>query len=455
MRVALINPGTNPQFAVQEPLNLGFIASYLQAHDVEVMIIDELSGDDVMRSLVHYGPDIVGITATTPLIPDAYRIADWCREKGIYTVIGGVHATVLPEEALQHADIVVKGEGEIAMLDIVRNNNISGRIIQRPFIRDLDEIPPVDRRLMNMDFYLRTKDRLQETYLYFVPAHVPTAAMLTSRGCPYDCVFCHNIWRGMPYRLNSAQRVVSEMKDLIALYGVKAIFFIEDNLFLNKNRLREICTLIKQEKIDIIWGGNARVDGIDAEILAIAREAGCRQVTFGFESGSQRILDVLNKKTTVQQNKKAIELCRHAGIIPQGTLMIGNPTETREDLDETVKFVQENNIESVGVCLTTPYPGTKLWEWCRQQGRIPDQINWAELVYDRVPITVCTAVSPDELQRVKNAIERIIFLRKNTPVSFSKALCQAVFHPWRTLLVLAGVLKEPGRMSHILRRIRL
>lgn len=454
MKVALVNPGKNPKFAVQEPLNLGSIASFLLDHDVEVVIIDELAGDNVEEALVNSNPDIVGLTATTPLIMDAYRIADWCRDRGIITVIGGVHATILPDEALQHADIVVKGEGEVAMLDIVRSRANNERIMQRPYIRELDTIPPASRHLMNMDFYLRTKDRMPDTYLYFVPPHVPTAAMLTSRGCPYNCIFCHNMWRGTPCRYNSPQRVVEEVKSLISAYNVGALFFIEDNFFLNKKRVKAICTLLRQEKIDIIWGGNARVDGIDAEVLAEAKEAGCRQVTFGFESGSQKILDVLNKKTTVQQNWKAIELCRRAGIIPQGTFMIGNPTETREDIEATINFIKESGLESVGVCFTTPYPGTALWEQCRKDGIISDKLDWSQLVYDQVPIEVCSSVPFDELQKTKLAIDRITFLRKNTPLNFSEAVTHMFHHPGRFLIILASMVRKPGRLLQIARRIR-
>jgi len=359
-KVALINPGKDEKYAVQEPLNIGFIASYLEKNGIEVTIIDELAGQNVEKELDKYKPDVVGITATTPLAPDAYRIGDLCKKRGILTVIGGVHASVLPEEALQHADVVVKGEGEVAMLEIVRRGIKSG-VVSCPYIKNIDEIPPPARHLMQMDFYLHTKDRLPETYLYFVPPHTKVASILTSRGCPYNCIFCHNSWRGIPYRFNSPERVISEVKYLIEKYHIQALFFIEDNFFVNKPRVKKICELMKRENINIIWGANSRVDNIDLEILQIAKKAGCRQVTFGFESGSQKILDVLNKKTTVEQNKRAIELCNKAGIIPQGTIMIGNPTETIEDVRATQQFLKESDIKSVGICITTPYPGTQLW----------------------------------------------------------------------------------------------
>ncbi len=454
VKVALINPGRDQRFAIQEPLNLGFIASYLEKNNVEVRIIDELAGQDVKNELNTYCPDIVGITATTPLAPDAYRIADMCRKKGILTVMGGVHATVLPEEALQHVDIVVKGEGEIALLDIVRNNNINSKIISRPYIKNIDDVPPPARHLMNMDFYLRTKDRNPDSYLYFVPPNTPTASILTSRGCPYNCMFCHNTWRGTPTRYNSAERVIEEIKELIEVYGIRALFFIEDNLFANKKRLKAICEMMKQNKIDIIWGGNARVDNINLEILQIAKDAGCRQITFGFESGSQRILDILNKKTTVEQNRRAIELCNQVGIIPQGTFMIGNPTETVEDIKATKKFIEDNNIECAGICITTPYPGTKLWTWCEEQNLIPDSLKWEEFTFDKVPIHVCNTISIDELKRLESEINRICFLRKNTPLKFSELISQGLMHPYKTITMLYRILRNPSVIPSLARRIR-
>lgn len=453
VKVALVNPGKDQRFAIQEPLNLGFIASYLEKNNIEVRIIDELAGQDVEKELSTYCPDIVGITATTPLAPDAYRIADMCRKKGILTVMGGVHATVLPEEALQHVDIVVKGEGEIAMLDIVRKNNINSKIISRPYIKNIDDVPPPARHLMNMEFYLRTKDRIPDSYLYFVPPNTPTASILTSRGCPYNCMFCHNTWRGTPCRYNSAERVISEIKELIEIYGIRALFFIEDNLFANKKRLRAICKMMKQNKINIMWGGNARVDNIDLDILQIAKDAGCRQITFGFESGSQRILDILKKRTTVEQNRRAIELCNQVGIIPQGTFMIGNPTETVEDIKATIKFVEDNNIECVGITIATPYPGTQLWSWCEEQNLIPQSLNWRDFTYDKVPIRVCNTVSPNELRRLQLEFENISFFKKKTSLEFSKLVTKIFRHPDRAKTIMYRILKDPSVIPGLIRRM--
>ncbi len=400
-KISLIAPGTNPDYATQEPLNLGLLASYLEAHGVEVSIIDELAGQNIEEELKKFKPDIAGITAVTPLVPDAYRIAELCRKMGIKTVMGGVHASILPEEALQHVDTVVKGEGERALLDIVLDKTTE-RIVERPYIKNIDEIPPPARHLMQSDFYLRGRDRFPRSYLRFCPPGTKTAAILSSRGCPYACAFCHNTWRGMPCRYNSPERVLLEIRTLMEKYGVGAIFFIEDNLFVNKKRLEAICNLIIDNKINLIWGGNSRVDNIDTEILTLAKKAGCHQVTFGFESGSQRTLNFLNKQTTVEQNQRAVDLCRKVGIRPQGSVIIGSPGETTEDIRQTQDFIRRNHFEGeVGVSIATPFPGTKLWEWCVQNNRIPPSFKWSDFNYGDAPIRMCDAISPAELKRLR------------------------------------------------------
>jgi anaerobic magnesium-protoporphyrin IX monomethyl ester cyclase len=445
-RVALINPGRDRKFAVQEPLNLGFIASYLEQNGVEATIIDELAGQDVKKELGRFRPDIAGITAVTPLAPDAYRIARKCRDMGILTVMGGVHANIMIEEALEQVDIVVKGEGEIALLDIIRNDVRKG-VVTRPYIKNIDDIPPPARHLMQMDFYLRTKQRNPDTYLYFVPRKAKAAAMLTSRGCPYDCIFCHNSWKGTPYRFNSPERVVSEILGLQKDYGVRYIFFIEDNFFANKARVKKICDMIVGQKIDVIWGANARVDGINREILEIAKGAGCRQVTFGFESGSQRILDALNKRTTVEQNRKAIELCNEMGIIPQGTVMVGNPTETIEDVRATQKLLRDSDIKSVGVCITTPFPGTALWDWCKQRGLIPKDFKWSDFDYDRIAIPACDTIPPEVVKQLQ--LETSAILTDKIPLTFTEVVNRGLKQPKN----LVALVRHPSKIKKLVKRL--
>lgn len=451
-RVALINPGTDERFAVQEPLNLGYIASYLEKNGIEVLIIDQLAGQDVEKELDAYAPDMVGLTAATPLAPDAYRIAKMCKERKILTVMGGVHASVLPEEVLQHVDVVVKGEGEQAMLDVVEMGIKSG-VVSRPYIKNIDEIPPPSRHLMEMNFYMRTKDRLPYTYLYFVPPHTKTAAILTSRGCPYSCIFCHNTWRGIPFRFNSAERVLSEIKGLIRDYDIEAIFFIEDNLFANRSRLQKICELIKENHIDIMWGGNARVDNVDLETLKLVKETGCRQITFGFESGSQRILDVLNKKATADQARDAIRLCKQVGLLVNGTFMVGNPTETIEDIRATQRFIEENDIDSVGICITTPFPGTKLWTWCEEKGLIPESLDWTDFTYDKMPILACDTISPEKMKELYEETADIAAQKVSLNLFYVLNTC--LRYPVKSAIKFAKAAKRPSKIWQFIKRLKV
>jgi len=454
-KIALINPGRDEQYAVQEPLHLGFIAAYLELHGIEVCIIDELAGQDVVKELNRFRPDIAGITATTPLAQDAYRVASACRQQGILTVMGGVHASILPEEALKHVDLVVQGEGEVAMLDIVRDNEIHSRIITRPYIKNLNDIPSPSRHLMQMDFYLRVKERIPDSYLYFVPPNMRTAAIITSRGCPYHCSFCHNTWKDMPYRLKGAELVISEIQSLIDTYHIEALFFIDDHFFIDKNRLREICKLLHQQKITLMWGANSRVDHIDMETLKMVKSAGCRQITFGFESGSQRILDVLKKQTTVAQNRNAIEMCKQVGIIPQGTFMIGNPTETIEDVMATKRLIAESGIESAGICITVPYPGTDLWKWCEEQQLIPEHFNWASYTFVDIPIPLSKDLSPEQLKKLQKELSDIVYFQNSNPLDFMDLFSKSIHNLGGTFKSVCSLVKNPSLIPSFVRRIRL
>jgi len=387
--VALVNPGRG---AIYPPLNLGFIASYLGKHGVSVAIIDEQVGQNVKEELNRLNPRIVGITATTAVAPDAYRIADYVKENSdALTVMGGSHASAMSDEALQHVDVVIKGEGERAILDIVKNG-VKSRIISGPIIENIDEVPMPARHLMDMKFYLCQKEEISGKYV------TGLGTLITSRGCPYRCIFCYNSWRDTPVRYNSAERVLEELKHLVEVYDVKNFLFLDDCLTMNRKRLIAICELMIKNKLsEIPWRCSARVDSVDLEVLRIMKKAGCAKIQFGFESGSQKILNVLNKKTTVEQNRNAIKLCKKTGIEASGTFMIGNPTETIQDIEATERFIEENDVDSAGICITTPFPGTKLWEWAHELGLMPEKIDYSKFTLDFGSLWVSDKIPSDVL----------------------------------------------------------
>ena len=392
MKIALINPGVD-KYNDTPPINLAMLASYLETRGHEVIIIDKLAGDNFEKKLHAFQPDVVGVTATTPVITDAWRCADYCKAIGIYTIMGGVHSSILPEESLKHCDAVVVGEGEIVLGELCESR--AKGIFQGKPVTNLDLLPPPAWRLLNMEFYTTVLSRVQINYMSFIDKNAIMGNMLTSRGCPWNCLFCHNSYRTIPARYNSAERVIQDLEQLIQEYHITGLFFVEDNFFSNPARVKKICKLMKEKNINIPWGANSRVDCVNEDILKLVADCGCKQVTFGFESGSDRILKVLNKKTTAAMNKKAIELCNRVGIKASGTFMIGNPTETIDDIRMTQKFIEENDIRGpIGVCITTPYPGTKLWEWCEKNNRIPKNFRWEEFDFHHLPVKVTDI--PDE-----------------------------------------------------------
>ena len=447
-KIALINPGKDKQYSTQEPLNLGFLASYLIKYGIDVKIIDQLAGQKPQKEISKYNPDFVGITATTPLISNAFEIANWCMNHNYPVIFGGVHASIQLTDT-DSLYTVVKGEGEKALLGLVKGEIPLNGIIEGEYIKNLDEIPLPARHLIDMNFYMRSKDRISDSYLYFVPKHTKVASILTSRGCNFECTFCINSTRKVLIRMNSAPRVVTEMEILIKQYNAEALFFIEDNFFLSKTRVKKICEELIAKKIELMWGTNARVDGINLKLLQLAKQAGCEQITFGFESGSQKILNVLNKQSTVEQNKQAIKMCREAKIIPQGTVMIGNPSETIEDINMTRDFIREMNIQdTIGICITTPFPGTKLWEWCIEKNLIPKSFIWSDFNYQKIPIPCCESISPENLQNIY--YEMVDEFSQGRKLSFEDELKKVIQHP---LITLRKVWNNPSKVFKTLKRI--
>lgn len=433
-KIVLVYPGLNNSWAsTHPPINLGYIAAYLEKYGHEVHIVDELAGQDVRETFKRISPDIIGITATTPMVPDAYRVAKIAREEfGIFTVMGGKHAMILPEEALRHVDMVVLGEGEKAMLDIV--NGARDKTYQVPYFKNLDDIPSPAWHLMDMDFYLTSRDRTPSSHLRMFPRGSRIAALISTRGCPYSCIFCYNSWRDTPMRSHCPERVLSDVKHLAEKYKADAFFFMDDDFFANKKWFRKICELFISEGLNkkIIWGCQATANHVDMESLRLAKEAGCYQVGFGFESGSQRILDILKKeRTTVAENALAARLCKDAGIYSWATFMIGNPTETIEDIQATVDFIKNNYIDGVGIHITTPFPGTELWNWCKAKKLIPEELDWSMFDTGHITIPACDTIPPDVLKKLRDDIQYYFHpLRLFRDVIFKKD-------------VLADVLKHP------------
>ena len=417
-KIALISLGKLLDwYDICEPLQLGYLAAFMKQRGISVKIIDEAAGDNIETELAGYAPDYVGVTATTPLVNRAYNILTFCRRQGYTTIIGGVHASTMPEEAKQYADYVVVGEGENALYSIITENLPHG-IIKYPHVENLDDLPFPDRSLINMEFYARQKVKEPINIYHFLPQGMSIATIITSRGCPYGCIYCHNSWRDAPARYQSAGRVFNEIVEIKNKYNIDALFFTDDDIFINKRRMLDICNRLEHANLNLIWVGNARVSSVDKEVLEAAYRAGCRQIFYGIESGSQKAIDILGKKTTIQQAQEAIRLTKEAGIIVCGGFMIGIPGETLDDIRKTKNFIFSNPIDVLNLSIATPYPGTALWDHCRTRNLIPESFNWDSFRFDHGGISANELFTNKQLEKMRFRILIEVFFKFNIKSSF-------------------------------------
>lgn len=348
-----------------------YLAPILERNDEGVRIEDAPALDhnlgDVADVIRDYDPDYVGISALTTDIEEAYRVAEAAKksDQNRKVILGGAHPTLRPKESLEECssvDIVARGEGEEIIDEISRFEDLSrikgisyrenGNIIEnqdREPIMDLDSLPFPAYHLLPMERYEFDGIRY--------------ATMITSRGCPFNCVFCASSricgkkWRG-----KSPERVLEQMKALRYDYDVKEIEILDDTFVLDKNRAAEICDLMVGEGLDITWSCSSRVDTMDSSLAEKLREAGCHTVYMGIESGVQEVLDRLKKGITIEQARDAVEAVKEADMNVVGSFILGVPGETKKQMEKTIDFAKELDITLAQFTLFTPYPGTESYE---------------------------------------------------------------------------------------------
>jgi radical SAM superfamily enzyme YgiQ (UPF0313 family) len=337
-----------------------YVASAVRRSGVRVQICD-LAGMPEEYWHIPVG-DVYGLTGVTPQFPYMKKIIDKlkAREPHKRVIVGGVHASVLPEHILENtqADVCVVGEGEEIAPAVVRGS-MRG-IVGANRIEDLDDLHFPDRASIDYYDYL-----VPQTYKYLAGGeNIKEASIITSRGCPYSCNFCasENLW-GRKVRYRTARSVFSELAWLKRDYDIKLCNFVDDTFILNEKRIREICRLLLTCPLDIDWFCLTRVDCVDPYLFDMMRDAGCLSVTFGFESGSNRVLEVIGKNTTVEQADKAIDVVKAAGMKIRGQLMVGLPTETEEDIELTAEFIKKSEkVDTFGLHVFQPFPGCEFWE---------------------------------------------------------------------------------------------
>jgi anaerobic magnesium-protoporphyrin IX monomethyl ester cyclase len=411
LNVTLINP---PQFTryPQPPVGLALIAAILENEGYVVNLIDAnaltLRPGDV-AAMVN-DSDIVGITAMTPTIGAALNVAGQLKQinPAPVVIIGGAHPTLMPEETLNASpaiDIVVRGEGDVTVIDLLRTLEDE---------RPLDGVTGISYRTDGK--IIHTAERTQNVHMDSLPfpayhllprqkyrphpphgIMMPFGAIVTSRGCPYRCAYCSKPVFGSRFRAQSPERVVAEMAYLKDRFGVKEIAFYDDSFTLDKKRVLAIAEAIIDKGLNIAWSCETRVDLVDKELLDYMKRAGCYAIAYGIESASPEIIKTLQKDISLEQVNQAVRDSREVGLQVTGYFMLGSPGETPATIQQTIDYAKELKVDFAQFSVTTPFPGTGLYD-IYMQGRQEDP-DWKNFIYAGTDNPTTPVFESDKLGR--------------------------------------------------------
>lgn len=428
--VLLIYPNYTSR-SLHPPLGLAYIAGCLIQQGISVKILDCSffeNYDEFSKTYQEYNPSIVGLSFLSSMTEGAFEMARIIKQKNESTLVvaGGPHATVFKEDCLKNGNIdaIVIGEGEISFPELVKTYKEAGlaglKNVKSVFFKNKNEVfkneirPPLTEEELN-GLAMPAYDLLAEEYF-----KSGRFSIITSRGCPFQCHYCQPTQRmifGLKYKFESAERVSKTIDYLIHEKGISYLIFEDDTFTVMEKRVREICDeIIKNnfhQKIRFRCHLRARPFPGEATLEKM-RQAGFSNVSVGFESGNQEILDLLGKGTTVEDNVKSGRALRKFGFKIMAYIMIGSPGETEASLKDTFKMVKKIKPFEVRVSVTTPLPGTRLEEYCRQKGILNEAISEKERYhydsFEELPIKL--ALEKKFLIKYKNKIENYVRWRR-------------------------------------------
>ncbi len=471
MKVLLVNPPLLPidrygkdlaeLGPVTEPMGLAYIAAVLEQRGDKVEVLDTIAlnyrKEDIINYLKGKRFDVVGVTMLTPMYLTGIEVVKLIKSlnKDTIIIVGGPHPTLMPKEILKEnpeIDFVVVGEGEetiVELLNAVESRTSLSKIKgiayresgevrlneARPFIQDLDSIPLPARHLLPMHLYTPTAHSYQR---------LPNYSIITVRGCPFSCIYCSQFFGKKP-RYPSTDRIIQEMKLLIDEYGAKEIKMEGDTFTANKNYVKKLCQEIIKEGLHkkIKWHCSTHVNTVNKELLELMAEAGCWQISYGVETGSQRLMDSIRKQTTKERIREAFKMTKEAGIMIRAFFMLGHPTETREESLQTIAFAKELDPYWAQFTITTPYPMTELHELAKKDGtlksfRWEDYQSWAGFA-DTDLVYTPSGRSSDEIKKLQRQALRDFYLRpkiilRHLRLITSKRLLKKYLAGGRTLI---------------------
>jgi anaerobic magnesium-protoporphyrin IX monomethyl ester cyclase len=441
MRILLVSPKSTVWNSRRHiHMGLGYLAGALIAAGFDgVTLFDaEVEDESVASLLAREQYDIVGISSPTPLIYEAWEAAAQAKEQGAITILGGPHLTLMPDESIQRpeVDLVARGEAEETIVELVQElekkaskelqlaacdlqpilglswKDASGRIIHnpnRPLRSDIERIPWPAYQLFKIDRYTNLQPLTDG-----LDPHARSYTIVTSRGCPYQCVYCSKPITGNTWRARSPEDVVAEWRYLVEEMGATEIGITDDVWNLKLDRAKEICRLLiagRLSHVPWVTVHGMRVDHTDAELFKLLKEAGCRRVGFGVESGNQAVLDAIKKRQTLDDARRAFREAKAAGLQTMGFFIFGLPADTEESMEDTIRFALELDPDLANFMIAAPYPGTEMWEIARREGQL-FSMNWHDYaIHDEKARYSLPTLPPDLVERKWHEAYRRFYLR--------------------------------------------
>ncbi|AFL73683.1 magnesium-protoporphyrin IX monomethyl ester anaerobic oxidative cyclase [Thiocystis violascens] len=380
MRILFVHPNYSAGAADiagnWSPAWVAYIAGYLKAggyQDYQFVdaLVDKLDDDQLRVAIREAKADIVATTAMTPMIYTAQRVLQIAREEcpNAITVLGGIHGTFMYKQVLSEApwiDVIVRGEGEAVTLNLVRCIDEGRWPAERGKIQGiayLDEnqqafATPAEPSIKDVDSIWPDWGVLEWKKYIYIPLGVPVATPNMARGCPFTCSFCSQwkFWRD--YRVRDPKRMVDEIEELVKVHGIGFFILADEEPQINKAKFVEFCQELIDRDLGIHWGINTRVTDVmrDEDLLPFYRKAGLVHISLGTEAAAQLNLDRFVKETTIEQNKRAIQLLQQNGIVTEAQFIVGLENETRETLEETYRMVMDWGADMANWSMYTPWP---------------------------------------------------------------------------------------------------
>lgn len=488
LKVMLINPPASIpktwERACAIPLGLAYIAAVVEKEH-KVTILDcvvegyskvipinseivryGLDWDEISGNIKKNSPDVVGISSMfSDQAINVYKICELVKtfDYQCITIMGGAHPSCAPEMAIadKNVDFIILGEGEETFpillrhieedrepldIDGVGYKDKNGRLVihrKTKFIENLDTIPFPARHLLPMEKYFAIERQHGPT------RRTPHTTMITSRGCAANCIFCsiHSVW-GKKYRKRSAENVLAEIEKLVIESGIKEIHFEDDNLTFDRKRAESIFDGIIEKGWDIYWAvpNGIALWSMNKNLIVKMKRSGCYYLSIAIESGDQYVLNkLIQKPLELGKIKPLIKEFKKHKIIVRGLFVIGAPSETKEQIEKTINFACDMGLDEAQFNIMTPYPGTKLWQICKEKGLFKKSFQTEDLLLNKANINTLELSHKDITELQRKAMIKFNISQLHNPFFLLK----------KFLAVLVTILDSSRKRKEVIKKTKL